>query len=119
RGLGPLDTAMNVAIPEFDGRVITVPISFKEEAASGSMGATPTDAVSVGHEHRSPLPLGEGQGEGLPHDPLSESGGRYPASQTIGNPAAPAGRELGAPVIRYVPDPERIRRLVSLARRFS
>jgi cobaltochelatase CobN len=30
RGLNPLETAMNVAIPEFDGRVITVPISFKE-----------------------------------------------------------------------------------------
>ena len=29
RGLGPLDTAMNVAIPEFDGRIITVPVSFK------------------------------------------------------------------------------------------
>ena len=28
RGLNPLDTAMNVAIPEFDGRLITVPISF-------------------------------------------------------------------------------------------
>ncbi|HZV03738.1 MAG TPA: cobaltochelatase subunit CobN [Gemmataceae bacterium] len=34
RGLNPLDTAMNVALPEFDGRIITVPISFKE-AASG------------------------------------------------------------------------------------
>lgn len=31
RGLSPLDTAMNVAIPEFDGRIITVPISFKEK----------------------------------------------------------------------------------------
>jgi cobaltochelatase CobN len=30
RGLNPLDTAMNVALPEFDGRIITVPISFKE-----------------------------------------------------------------------------------------
>jgi cobaltochelatase CobN len=30
RGLGPLDTAMNVALPELDGRVITVPVSFKE-----------------------------------------------------------------------------------------
>ena len=29
RGLNPLDTAMNVAIPEFDGRIITVPVSFK------------------------------------------------------------------------------------------
>lgn len=31
RGLTPLDTAMNVAIPEFDGRIITVPLSFKEK----------------------------------------------------------------------------------------
>lgn len=28
RGLAPLDTAMNIALPEFDGRIITVPISF-------------------------------------------------------------------------------------------
>jgi cobaltochelatase CobN len=33
-GLGPIDTAMNVALPEFDGRIISVPISFKEETAS-------------------------------------------------------------------------------------
>ena len=33
-GLGPIDTAMNVALPEFDGRIISVPISFKEESAS-------------------------------------------------------------------------------------
>ncbi|NOK64278.1 MAG: cobalt chelatase [Chloroflexi bacterium AL-W] len=38
RGLGPLDTAMNVAIPEFDGRIITVPISFKE-ASDESAGS--------------------------------------------------------------------------------
>ncbi|MCF0071156.1 cobaltochelatase subunit CobN [Dyadobacter sp. CY261] len=31
QGLNPLDTAMNVAIPEFDGRIITVPVSFKEK----------------------------------------------------------------------------------------
>ena len=30
RGLNPIDTGINVAIPEFDGRIITVPISFKE-----------------------------------------------------------------------------------------
>jgi cobaltochelatase CobN len=29
-GLSPVDTAMNVAMPEFDGRIITVPVSFKE-----------------------------------------------------------------------------------------
>jgi cobaltochelatase CobN len=31
RGLGPAETAMNIALPECDGRVITVPISFKED----------------------------------------------------------------------------------------
>ena len=33
RGLNPLDTAMNVVLPEFDGRIITVPLSFKGRAA--------------------------------------------------------------------------------------
>ncbi len=33
RGLNPLDAAMNVVLPEFDGRIITVPISFKARAA--------------------------------------------------------------------------------------
>ena len=33
--LSPIDAAMQVAIPEFDGRLITVPFSFKEEGADG------------------------------------------------------------------------------------
>ena len=37
-GLGPIDTAMSVALPEFDGRLISVPISFKEEAPADSSG---------------------------------------------------------------------------------
>ena len=37
-GLGPIDTAMSVALPEFDGRIITVPISFKEEVSSQASG---------------------------------------------------------------------------------
>ena len=32
-GLSPLDIAMNVALPELDGRIITVPVSFKEAVA--------------------------------------------------------------------------------------
>ena len=31
RGLGPTEAAMNIALPECDGRVITVPITFKEQ----------------------------------------------------------------------------------------
>ncbi len=37
-GLGPIDTAMNVAFPEFDGRIITVPVSFKEETGAAGNG---------------------------------------------------------------------------------
>jgi cobaltochelatase CobN len=33
--LAPVDAAMQVAIPEFDGRLITVPFSFKEEHGDG------------------------------------------------------------------------------------
>jgi cobaltochelatase CobN len=42
RGLNPLDTAMNVAIPEFDGRIITVPVSFKEKGKD-TKGYEPLD----------------------------------------------------------------------------
>ena len=38
-GLGPIDTAMSVALPEFDGRIIAVPISFKEEVSSEAKGS--------------------------------------------------------------------------------
>jgi cobaltochelatase CobN len=34
-GLGPLDAATQVAIPEFDGRLISVPFSFKEVGSDG------------------------------------------------------------------------------------
>jgi cobaltochelatase CobN len=36
RGLNALDTAINVALPEFDGRIISVPISFKERSSTDS-----------------------------------------------------------------------------------
>ncbi|HEX3612977.1 MAG TPA: cobaltochelatase subunit CobN [Sporichthyaceae bacterium] len=34
-GLSPLDTATQIAVPEFDGRLITVPFSFKETDPDG------------------------------------------------------------------------------------
>jgi cobaltochelatase CobN len=34
-GLSPVDVAMSIAIPEFDGRVISVPFSFKEQVDDG------------------------------------------------------------------------------------
>jgi len=44
RGLNPLDTAMNVAMPEFDGRIITVPITFKERKKNAGGCADPNCA---------------------------------------------------------------------------
>ncbi|MBI3361818.1 MAG: cobaltochelatase subunit CobN [Chloroflexi bacterium] len=35
RGLYPLDVAMNVALPEFDGRIISVPVSFRGGVGDG------------------------------------------------------------------------------------
>ncbi len=54
RGLNPLDTAMNVALPEFDGRLITVPISFKEKSREASGYAPVPDRVArvAGLAHR-------------------------------------------------------------------
>ncbi|MGI8845142.1 MAG: cobaltochelatase subunit CobN [Thermoleophilaceae bacterium] len=40
-GLSPLDAAMQVAIPEFDGRIIGVPISFKEPLEDDSPVGAP------------------------------------------------------------------------------
>ncbi|MEH0982627.1 cobaltochelatase subunit CobN [Micromonospora sp. CPCC 205556] len=48
-GLSPLDAAMQVAIPEFDGRIVTVPFSFKRIDADGLSGyvADPERAARV------------------------------------------------------------------------
>ncbi|TDA64026.1 MAG: cobaltochelatase subunit CobN [Clostridia bacterium] len=41
RGLSPLDVVMNVALPEFDGALITVPVAFREEVEEDDFtGAT-------------------------------------------------------------------------------
>jgi cobaltochelatase CobN len=48
RGLNAIDTAINVAIPEFDGRLISVPICFKERSASGSEGLYIADEERMG-----------------------------------------------------------------------
>jgi len=43
-GLSPLDVAMSVAIPEFDGRIVTVPFSFKEVVDDGDVLGSPVTA---------------------------------------------------------------------------
>jgi cobaltochelatase CobN len=43
-GLAPVDVAMGVAIPEFDGRVVGVPFSFKEVVDDGDELGSPVSA---------------------------------------------------------------------------
>ncbi|MCL8208881.1 MAG: cobaltochelatase subunit CobN [Actinomycetia bacterium] len=37
-GLSPVETAMSVAVPEFDGRVVTVPVAFRQEVPQAADG---------------------------------------------------------------------------------
>ncbi|HEY0815739.1 MAG TPA: cobaltochelatase subunit CobN [Pseudonocardia sp.] len=46
--LSPMDAAMQVAIPEFDGRLITVPFSFKETAAGDDLPTYVADPERAG-----------------------------------------------------------------------
>ncbi len=43
-GLFPLDVAMRVALPEFDGRIVAVPFSFNEEVDDGDTLGAPVSA---------------------------------------------------------------------------
>jgi cobaltochelatase CobN len=43
-GLQPLDVAMSVAIPELDGRIVSVPFSFKERVDDGDELGSPVSA---------------------------------------------------------------------------
>ncbi len=47
RGLSPLDTAMNVVLPEFDGRIITHPICFRSNNDCESTAPSKTESNKV------------------------------------------------------------------------
>src|SRR5919106_217564 len=54
-GLSPLDTAWQVAIPEFDGRIIGVPFSFKERLDEASPVGAPLTLYKADPERTSRL----------------------------------------------------------------
>jgi cobaltochelatase CobN len=65
-GLTPLDAATQVAIPEFDGRLITVPFSFKEVGEDGLTSYVPdaertarVAGIAVSHARLRHVPPGE------------------------------------------------------------
>jgi cobaltochelatase CobN len=87
RGLNSLDTAINVAIPEFDGRIITVPISFKER------GASAPDGLYIPHEERIERVVGiAGRLAKLRHTPNAE----HRVAFVLTNSAAKASQVGGA-----------------------
>ncbi len=57
-GLFPLDVAMRVALPEFDGRIVAVPFSFNEEVDDGDTLGSPgqrlPDTARSGRPRRRP-----------------------------------------------------------------
>ncbi len=52
-GLAPLDVAMAVALPEYDGRIITVPIAFKELVDADEVFGAPVHAYRLDRERAS------------------------------------------------------------------
>ena len=105
-GLTPLDSATQVAIPEFDGRLITVPFSFKEIGADGLIAyvADPERAarvagIAVNHARLRHMPAGErahrGDAVGLP-DQARPDRQRGRAGHP-GLDGAPAGRAAARP----------------------
>lgn len=65
-GLSPLDVATQVAVPEFDGRIITVPFSFKEFDADGLSTYVPDPeraarvaGIATGHARLRHIPAAE------------------------------------------------------------
>jgi len=112
RGLSPLDVAMNVAIPELDGRIIGVPISFKEEkpAADGDS---------------SPLPLSRGWERGVGNtgesSPYPESSLPLDAREGQGVRDPGLGKRItnGSPIVQYMAQPDRVERIVGQALRLA
>lgn len=65
-GMSPLDVATQVAVPEFDGRIITVPFSFKEFDADGLSTYAPDPeraarvaGIAVRHARLRHIPVGQ------------------------------------------------------------
>src|SRR5215218_4927813 len=54
-GLSPLDTAWQVAIPEFDGRIVSVPFSFKERVEADSPVGAPLSLYEADPERTTRL----------------------------------------------------------------
>ena len=122
-GVTPLDSANQIAIPEFDGRIITAPFSFKEIDEDGlPRYVADRRALRPGGRHRrqpravAPRAAGRAQGRadavGVPHQAQPGRQRGRPRHPGLGHPAAPpharrglrprSGRRRGHPLPRDV-----------------
>ena len=112
-GLSPLDTAWSVALPEFDGRIVSVPLSFKEIVDDGDDLGVPVVAYRtvpdrVARVAGTGRPAGRAAAQtqrrqadrhrpvGLPDEAGPDRQRRRPRHAGLGHRAAPrpAGRRL-------------------------
>ncbi len=102
-GVTPLDSATQIAIPEFDGRIITAPFSFKEIDADGlpRYVADPERCARVAGTRGQPRPsaarperreAGRAGALGVPHQALADRQRRRPRHPGLGRPAAAPAR---------------------------
>ena len=93
-GLSPLDVAMGVAIPEFDGRIVTVPFSFKEVVDDGDELGSPVTAYRARADRAARVAGVAVRLAGLRHRPAGEKRvavvlSAYPTKRSrIGNAVA-------------------------------
>ena len=111
-GMTPLDVATQVAVPEFDGRIITVPFSFKEIDADGlprvrrrSGTCRRVAGIAVNHARLRHIPPAErrdrARAVGVPDQALPDRQRRRPGHPGLGDrllrAMRAAGYDLGAP----------------------
>ena len=115
-GMSPLDVATQVAVPEFDGRIITVPFSFKETrrrrpaALRRRPGALPAGRRDRGQPRPAAAhPAGRAQDRaravGVPDQALPDRQRRRPGHPGLADPAAAGDARAGLRPRRAGRDP--------------
>ncbi len=109
-GMSPLDVATQVAVPEFDGRIITVPFSFKETDSDGLPHYVPDHErcrrvaeIAVNHARLRYLPPAERKIaivlSAYPDQAFADRQRRRPGHPGLGDPVAP--RACGPPATTW------------------
>ncbi|MDP8961575.1 MAG: cobaltochelatase subunit CobN, partial [Actinomycetota bacterium] len=96
-GLSPLDVAMQVAMPEFDGRVVTVPCSFKEEVPASRVAESRGATARPGAD--------QGRAPSMAHPPIGGRLARYVPD--VERATRVAGIVARLALLRRTPNPDK------------